>query len=1023
MKRNLLGMCLVALLACAGTAWADILAQDSAANYGEDNLLVDGGNGGWGFGNWQFWNAAPTLADSTAGVCGNINSENGVSFRFARSADNEWCNGYRGFEALNAGDTLSFRFTCAYCGGNRGLDLFANGGHSDEDKIANVIRLSGDNEFSVNGTVISTEWAPNCVTTVDVSQEADGIKIAVARVPVDEGGAGNVAYWTKVETDKKLTGIGIYAGGWDWKDGADVENYAFYVNDLKIEGTPPADKLSLEGPWSVTSASAELPFKVVRTKSAGALAVTLASSYADFASVPESVTIPDGATEVSFTVNATLQGNANSATISATAEGVVGAEYGIKGPEYSCNVWDEGVEEPWKMEIGDTRTFWVNNGHAATDFPDNSLVTVESSDDGIVELASTLDAWNVGDDGKAFTSCYLSGVACGQATIKVLYDGVEMTQYDVTVLTSGATFDGPTSLRVGQNGTYVLDVVLTGGMTDAFGLVASPDGLVSISPSGKQTLEASGKIEFTVEALSAGDVTLSVEDDAGLATEMAPIALTISEAPDYSKYIAYDEASFYDGYGEEAFDDQAVGEGTDKFQAWEVVTENSGGIFISDSAPDASVLTENKAFGIWANGTENAELQLRRPFVNALGDGQAFSVVLSPNWRAGTKGVKFLGAWEGSWYERAEFFYNDYGYFYKLDGDADATSLDWDYGTDAITVTLKKAADGSGYTLSFARGDEIVAKEGITSFQGTVDGVQFYSYQGGEGGENNLIFNKLAIEQLETPVVKRNIGIIGTWNMDTTGDFDFYVGPADSSEDPIGKVALSVSPDDGRVVVSPASVDVPGDNVAAFTVSVISLPDEGEAATTYTITAEPESELVNTATFQLTPTRPYVYLYSETPDHTTAEGNIWIALRASPSRFGTYAITTDDEAVFSIPEEYQSRTVSEEQTEAWFNVSIVGPSGETGAAIYATLNDDVWCDYRFHVTEAPDPVEPVRITAISIKNGEMTLTLDPAGEKVFAATELENGDWKWQELDLAIIGDGTSVTVPMDGNFEVFRAE
>ncbi len=128
MKRKWLGLALAAAVACAGTAWADILAQDSAANYGEDNPFVEGGNGGWGFNNWEFPDVAPELADSSAGACGNVNSANGLSFRFARDADHECCHAYRSFNSLNPDDVFSLKFTCVWDGGGRGIDLYADDG-------------------------------------------------------------------------------------------------------------------------------------------------------------------------------------------------------------------------------------------------------------------------------------------------------------------------------------------------------------------------------------------------------------------------------------------------------------------------------------------------------------------------------------------------------------------------------------------------------------------------------------------------------------------------------------------------------------------------------------------------------------------------------------------------------------------------------------------------------------------------------------------------------------------------------
>lgn len=964
MKRKCLGLALAAVMACAGAATqsaADVLAEDSAANYTAETF-VSGANLGSGFGAWEFWNAAPTLADSAAGVCGDINSENGVSFRFAQDGvEDHWgyCNGYRGFDALNPGDVLTFRFTCAYCGGNRGLDLFANGGHSDDDKIANVINLSGDNEYSVNGVVIANNWAPHAVSEVTVSQLEDGIEIAIKRTSTEEG-VDDLEYSTKVETSSRLTGIGLYAGGWDWNDGVDVENYAFYVNDLKIEGVPPADKLSLAGPdgdaWKVLSATEELEFTVSRTGTEGDLDVVLASSYPEFVSVPESVTIADGAASATFPVKVALQGFGNEAAISATATGVTGADYGLKGPQYKMSAQNDGKVDPETES-----NFWVN--WVKNDVRDDSKLTLEVEPEGALTVTSPSEwTWN-DEDGGAYVASTFTAHESGRMILK--FDGVEMWSQNVTVIESGATLSGPTSLRVGNEATYTLAVTLAGDIeSDTFQLVADNEDLVSIEPSDAQELTESGTLEFKVTALKEGDVTLSVIDKKGLDADIAPITVSITEAPDYSDYVAYDDASLYD-LGDLNY--ASVGEGTDKFLPWDEVYKNAdgestfAGAVVVTAAPDPSALTEGQAFALYANGADGAEIQLRRQFANPLDNGQAFSVVVSPNYRDGTKGVKFMGVWEGEWYPRAEFFYNNDGYFYKLDGDEDATNLGWEYGPDAITITLKKAADGSSYTLSFARGDEIVAKEGITSFAGTVDAAQFYSWQGGNGDENNLVFNSLAIQQVEEPVVERAIGwAAGVWNPDAVGEYKFAIS---ATTDDIGEVALTVEPSDGALSLSTASVDLTGKLEESFAV-ILSEANEGDS---FVIKATPADTTVDPIEYNVTVSGTYVTLSSDNWEYPVSAGEIWLALSASVSKYGTYTISSEDVGVLTVPDTSVSITVDSPE-QKWFNVKIVGPGQ---AKIYATAEGgtEPAAEFGFTITAEAPAIDNTTMETVSFADG------------------------------------------------------
>ena len=1025
MKRKWLGLALAAAVACAGTAWADILAQDSAANYGEENPFVKDSNGGWGFAKWEFPDAvAPELADSAAGACGNVNSANGLSFRVARDAANEYCHAYRGFDkALNPGDVMSLKFSCAWDGGGRGIDLFAGG-----DQIANAVNLGPGNNLTVCGEPASTEYGGGSVYELVLTQEADGIALSLTRTPADPE-ADPFVYETKISTDKKLSRVGFYAGGWSWSE-ADVDNYALFVNDLKIEGIPPTDALSLTPPdgeaWKVLSAEEELEFTVSRTGTEGELEVALASSNPEFAAVPASVTIADGETSAKFTVAVALQGPGNDASISASATGVTGADYGLHGPQYRISA----VEN---VEAGTVTNFWVdwdNNG-----VRDDSKLTLAIEPEGADFEADGPESWKWNDktdEGGNLVGAWVEAqfTAYESARMVLKFDGVEMWGANVTVAQVGATFSGPTSLRTGKTGTYVLDVTLPSGMTDAFELVAEPSDKVAISPSGEQTLEESGKIEFTVEALAAGDVTLSVkeaEDGLGLEIAGSPIALTITDPPSYDDYVAYDEASLYEG----TFDFASTGAGKEGFGAWQVVRSGAefGNVDVGggDAGMPSILSDDGKALFLYGNGGEDPSYAVVRPFANTLQPGQKASVEFVASEAGGSRVVRFVRIEESGIYNRFEIWNNGGNIGIKVDGEEEA--INWPSGLRRVEASIELAADGSSYTLELLGHnpgsdllvDDIyqhVVNSDVGYWGGGIQGLYFE----GTSTEGDLVFNRLAIEQVEEPVEYREIGIIGTWNPDAIGDYDFYVGPAEEGE-AIGTVALTVEPNDGRIVIEPASVEVPGDDVAAFTVKVTSLPAEGVEAQTYTITATPADETVLPAVFYVTPARPYFYLYSESWEHTTDEDSIWLCLKASPSYYGTYAITTDDEGVLTVPEASTPITLDEGQTEAWFDVNIVS-DGE--ASIYATLDTDpeVYTDFHFKVTPGVEPVgDVVPVKAISIKDGEMTLTLDGKGSQVFGATELKDGDWYWQALDLAIIGDGTSVSLPMDAPKMMFKVE
>ena len=535
---------LLATLCCASAfAARGVIAEDSAANY-TANTFVSGANLGTGFKAWEFWNAAPTLADSTAGVCGNINSENGVSFRFARDGDDAhygYCNGYRGFDALNTGDVLTFKFTCAYCAGNRGLDLFANGGHDDSDKIANVINLSGDNEYSVNGNVIASNWAPHAVSEVTVTQLADGIQIAIKRTST-ESDVDDLEYTTTVETSAKLTGIGLYAGGWDWNNGADVENYAFYVNDLKIEGDlPEGGNLTLQendGKTLIITPDATTFSYTVSVPEAPEtdLTVNVNVSGTLDTSADATVTISAGQTSATFDVEATVAGNGNSATVTVSATDYASASAQILGPSYrwSMQVTHAGTKtNDWDLEVGDTVQFWINNDSDDTAAA-NAYITASTTDADILSCSALAD-WNPAGEGGNYTSGLLTAAEPDSetsVTFQIKFGDVVMDEYGFHVYAAPApiVLDGPSSLIVGESATVTVTANDLDGATLRF--KASDDFTavtVAEAEDGLYPEDTPWTGTFTVTGEAVGTSTITVYDEDNEDTVFATLEITVSE--------------------------------------------------------------------------------------------------------------------------------------------------------------------------------------------------------------------------------------------------------------------------------------------------------------------------------------------------------------------------------------------------------------------------------------------------------------------------------------------------------------
>ena len=222
-----------AVLAVASGAAAKqvTLAFDEAGNY-EAGAFTNGANRSFGFGAWALTNQPADLGDSTAGGGGDVNSTNGVSFRFMGDGTNGWCNGRRDFAAaLRTGDVARFVFAYNWSGGGRGVDLYCATG-----KFANLIHIEDGNTFRINGQTVSAVWAPQAIMEVEIAQETNGIRVGVVRTA---NGVEDLNVATNVPLATPVTGLGFYCGGYSCAP-AENPNYALFANDLRIEGDRPA---------------------------------------------------------------------------------------------------------------------------------------------------------------------------------------------------------------------------------------------------------------------------------------------------------------------------------------------------------------------------------------------------------------------------------------------------------------------------------------------------------------------------------------------------------------------------------------------------------------------------------------------------------------------------------------------------------------------------------------------------------------------------------------------------------------
>ena len=384
-----------------------VLAADHSGNYTPETF-VDGANLGFGFGAWDFWNTPASLGDSTAGGGGNLNDTNGVAFRFMGDGAGGYCNARRDLaEALKPGDVLSFTFTYNWVGGGRGVDVFSAGG-----QFANLINVGAGNAFSVNGTVISTDYTPGAVVYVEIAQKADGIEVYLTRAT---NGFVNLAYVTNVVHGEGATGVSMYCGGYSDTPENNV-NYAIFMNALRVVGEVPTRLTFTGGTWD-PDALGDYAFELTRS---GAVTeeIVLTSDNEAAVTVPASVNFVSNQVSFNATVVSLTAGSAK--IVASNAATGATAEYNVHPVVPTLSIGG-----PWLLEsLGATNYTLTRSASVGTN------VLLSSSDTNVLWVPVDL----VYGEGATETTFPATALAYGTTTITATdtVSGAWAT-YDVTV--------------------------------------------------------------------------------------------------------------------------------------------------------------------------------------------------------------------------------------------------------------------------------------------------------------------------------------------------------------------------------------------------------------------------------------------------------------------------------------------------------------------------------------------------------------------------------------------------------------
>lgn len=352
-------------------------------------------------------------------------------------------------------------------------------------------------------------------------------------------------------------------------------------------------------------------------------------------------------------------------------------------------------------------------------------------------------------------------------------------------------------------------IVSRTGSTDAslnVSLLSSDPTVVSVPAGGTIGIGATSA-SFEVVGESRGQATITVSAP-GFSSATADIEVF---------NVAYDSSAYYGPAAWTNGSNGGVG-----FGPW-TLNNNDGahdgytnyaGAFLGDSdlygggwVNSAS----NHAFGLYANqvgddaGTNGPLSEALRPFT-PLAIGQTLTADLGVNYRNGYKGLMIQSA--GAWLFKVEVGFDDYWYE-NVGGGGAYTRIGWtNYAANtAIRVELTRTGEDL-YNVTLTRSgtySETRVLQGI-HLGAVPDQVRFYIFDTQPGGENNLYFNRLGINQDQVLTLSGivNVDIGSTTTLTVTRD-----GP---TADPL---TVTLASSDPAVATVPPSVEIAATEVSA----------------------------------------------------------------------------------------------------------------------------------------------------------------------------------------------------------------
>jgi hypothetical protein len=248
---------------------------------------------------------------------------------------------------------------------------------------------------------------------------------------------------------------------------------------------------------------------------AGGLVVSLSASAPGIATLPDSVTIPAGATTAKFTVSTSAIG---SVTITARATDYIAGTVSVNVRPVSLNMPSGALVAPSL-----TRSIPITLSDPA---PEGGLViNLVSSNPGVAGVPASLNL-AAGQTSANFT---LSGVAVGSATVTASANGYLSASLPVTIDAINISF-GSSSISVAEEHALTYPVTLSrpapaGGVV--VNLATADPSKATVTPASisiPQGQTSGGTVQLSVKGVLRGSTTLSGSAD-GLTTATVPVTV------------------------------------------------------------------------------------------------------------------------------------------------------------------------------------------------------------------------------------------------------------------------------------------------------------------------------------------------------------------------------------------------------------------------------------------------------------------------------------------------------------------